>query len=153
MTTPFSDVYDFFLSEVKDYRLNALYIQSPTHVEFENYVENWLLSSIVEFRKCDQSLVYSGKYFTTTLTEKNIIMLSQLMKKYWLQKEVDDIRQMNLHVQDKDFKTFSENANMKAKQDRLIQQTEKNSQDLVEYELNYNVPWANWFSGNFYVPS
>lgn len=152
MTTPFSDVYDKFLSLVKDYKLNMIYQLSESHVEFENYVFNWLIFGIRDFKKCDQSLSYTGTNFTATLTEKNILMLSQLMKKYWLEKEIDDILQMNDNLRDKDFDHYAASQNMKSKQDRMILEKEEISQLLLEYDLDYGVNWASWYAGNFYTP-
>lgn len=152
MTTPFSDVYSQFLSLVKDYRLTALYNLSPTHIEFENYCESWLMFAIRDFNVCDQSLTFSGTNFTTTLTLKNILMLAQLLKKYWLEKEINDITQMNLHILDKDFKIFSEAQNMTAKQAKYNDEKEEISQLLVDYALKYSTNWADWYMGIFYVP-
>lgn len=152
MATPFSDVYSQFLSLVKDYRLTALYNLSPTHIEFENYVESWLMFAIRDFTVCDQSLIFSGTNFTTTLTLKNILMLAQLLKKYWLEKEINDITQMNLHILDKDFKIFSESQNIIAKQSKYNDEKEEISQLLVDYALRYSTDWSAWFSQSFYAP-
>jgi ubiquinone/menaquinone biosynthesis C-methylase UbiE len=73
------------------------------------------------------------------------------MKKRWLQKQVDDIKQMNLSVTDRDFKRFAESNNMLAKQKRLILLQEEVSQQLVDYGLN-NLDWANMYAGVFFVP-
>ena len=148
--TPLSDVYDQFLSLVKDYRLTNLFNLSPDHTEFEAYLLGWLIPAIRDFNICDQSLEYSGNNFFETLTEKNIVMLAQLLKKYWLEKEIDDITQMNLHVQDRDFKTFSENANMLAKQTRYNMEKEEVSQLLVNYSLKDKDMWQAWLNGNFF---
>jgi hypothetical protein len=148
--THLSDVYDQFLSLVKDYRLINLFNLSPEHVEFEAYLEGWLIPAIRDFFVCDQDLTYAGKNFFQTLTSKNIVMLAQLLKKYWLEKEIDDITQMNLHVEDRDFKTFSENANMQAKQSRYNMEKEEISQLLVDYGLKNNEQWHSWLNGNFF---
>jgi hypothetical protein len=74
------------------------------------------------------------------------------MKKIWLEKEIDNILQMNNLVQDRDFKTFSQGQNMKAKQERYVLMKEEVSQRLVEYGLNNSVDWQAWFNGTYYVP-
>jgi len=149
MGTPFSSVYDLFMQYVTDYKLINLYNSSVTN--FETYLSSWLYSSIADFKNCSQSLLNSSNSFTETLTNENIKILALLMKKYWLMKEIDDIKQMNLHVQDKDFKIYAESNNMMAKQKRLILQQEELSQILVGYGLDV-VDWASWYNGVFYTP-
>jgi hypothetical protein len=147
--TNFSDVFDQFLSFIEDYRLTALYQSSVTN--FEIYLQGWLMPSIVEFTNvpCNQALTFdtTTKTFTETLTLENTMILSKLMMKYWLMKEVNDITQMRLHIQT-DYKTYSENANIAAKTERLIQVTEELSQTLVDYGYR-NFNFNEWASGNF----
>ena len=147
--TDFSQIYDLFTMSVTDYKLIALYNASPT--DFATYMSGFLIPAIEEFYNSDQNLGYSGTTFTETLTQKNINILMLLMKKRWLEKEIDSILQMNNLVQDRDFKTFSQSQNMTAKQNRYIMMMEEVSQKLVDYGLN-TVDWATWFSGTFYVP-
>jgi hypothetical protein len=149
MATSFSTIYDQFMMFVTDYKLINLYNSSVTN--FETYLQGFLVPAITDFKNCDQSLSYATSSFTETLTEKNIKILALLMKRYWLTKEIDDIKQMNLHVTDKDFKIFAESNNMLAKQKRLVLEQEELSQILVDYGLDV-VDWSAWFNGVFYVP-
>lgn len=150
MGTAFEEVYDFFMTLVGDYRLISLFNSSQT--DFNTYLSAWLIQAIPQFSNCDQSLAYSNSAFTATLTQKNINILTLLMKKLWLEKEIDNILQMNNLVQDRDFKTFSQGQNMKAKQDRYNMMKEEVSQQLVEYGLNNSVDWASWYTGIYFVP-
>ena len=148
--TAFSTVIDSFMLEVEDYKLVSLFNTSQSN--FETYVSAWLIQSIPEFKNCNQSLAYSTTTFTDTLTQENINILVLLMKKRWLQKQIDDIKQMNLSITDRDFKRYAESSNMLSKQKRLILLQEEVSQQLVSYGLD-NVDWASWInSGVFYVP-
>lgn len=148
--TPFSTIYDNFMQKITDYKLITLYNTSVS--DFENYLEGWLIPAITDFTNCRQSLAYSSGSFSETLTDENIKILSLLMKKYWLEKEIDDIKQMNLSIQDKDFKRFAESNNMLAKQKRLVMEKEELSQILVDYGLKNNDFWRNAYAGVFYVP-
>ncbi len=147
--TAFEEIYDFFMTTVNDYRLVTLFNTSPT--DFNTYLSAWLIQAIPEFTNCDQSLSYTNSAFDATLTQKNINILSILMKKFWLEKEMDNILDMENFVQDRDFKTFSPAQNMKARQDRYNMLKEEISQQLTGYGLN-TVNWADWFAGIFYVP-
>lgn len=148
--TNFEEIYDFFMTTIDDYRLVTLFNTSVE--DFNTYLSSWLIQSIPEFTNCDQSLAYSSSTFTETLTQKNINILSLLMKKVWLEKEIDKILAMENFVQDRDFKTHSSAQNMTAKQSRYNMMKEEVSQKLTDYGLNYGTDWANWFNGVFYVP-
>ena len=149
MATTFSEVYDQFLMIVTDYNLITLYNASVT--DFETYLSGWLIPAITDFSSCNQSLSYSGTTFSLVLTEENIKILAMLMKKYWLEKQIADIRQMALHVQDKNFKTFAEANNLTAKLKLYTEQKEEVSQALVSYGLADNNKWVNWLAGNFFT--
>lgn len=148
--TSLTVIYDNFMMMAKDYRLITLYNTSLT--DFENYLEGFLVSAIQTFNVCDQSLAYSAGAFTETLTQKNITILAKLIKRYWLEKEVADITQMNLHITDRDYKIYSEAQNLTAKKALLILEREEVSQLLVNYSLNNNVDWASWYAGTYYTP-
>ena len=145
--TPFAEVFDVFMTLQNDYKLIGLYNSSES--DFETYLEGWLIQAIEDFDICGQSLGHTGGSFSETLTQKNINILAYLMKKRWLEKEVDNVLQINLHLQDKDFKTYSEAQNMGAKQERLKQVKEELSQLLLDYEYKNN-NWDDWFNGTFY---
>ena len=150
MTTPYSTVFDSFLSRIKDWRLDTLYQTSET--DFETYLTVFLTSAVIMFNNCGQSLekTDSTKLFTETLTDENINILGQLMTEVWLEKEVQDVRQMNLHVVDKDFKVHSEAQNLREKNARWSEVRERNSQTLLEYGYN-STDWDSWIAGTFYV--
>ena len=150
MATPFTTIYDQFSMFVKDYRLVALYNTSPS--DYATYLSGWLIPAITDFKNCKQSLAYSSSSFTETLTEENVKILSLLMKKYWLKKEIADITQINLHIQDRDFKTFAEANNLNAKQATYQADLEEVSQMLVDYGFDDSTMWADWLTGVFYTP-
>jgi len=144
MATNLSSVYDLFMMQVTDYRLLELYKTSEE--DFENYLEAWLIFSIHDFDNiCDQSLVFDEdtKIFTETLTVENKVILSTLMMKHWLQKLVNDVTQMNLHITDRDFKIASEAQNLREKVSYLNTVKEQCSQLLVDYGFS-NVNWDEW---------
>jgi hypothetical protein len=147
-TTALSDVADRFMMTITDYRLTTLFNAST--IDFENYLEAWLVSAIDEFDICDQPLVYdtTSKLFSVTLTSKNVNILSQLMIKYWAEKNVRDITQINLHVGDRDFKIASEANNLKEKQAQANQIRENCSQMLIDYAYKAN-DWSSWFLQDF----
>jgi hypothetical protein len=149
MGTQSSEITDLFLTKISDYRLDIIYNTSGSFV-LNNYVEGWLLNAISDFEDySDQSLAYtvSGSategYFSADLNMKNKLMLANFVTKYWLQKSINDLLQMSLHVTDKDFKTFSAAQNLKAKQDYLNSLKEELSQSLIDYTYKRN-NWTDW---------
>jgi hypothetical protein len=155
LSTKLSDIGDLFMSKVSDYRLNEIY-QTSGSMALNEYIEPYLMESIIEFNICTPPLVYtptSGSvegYFTDDLTFENKFMLSELMTLHWLQKVVQDILQMNNFVTDHDFKTFSAAQNLSAKQSYLNQKREMISQRLIDYEYKNN-NWADWRNQKYFV--
>jgi len=149
MAVNITDVIDLFMTQIDDYRLTALYQSSET--DFTVYLTSFLNFAIVEFTPiCTQSLVYDGttKNFTDTLTLENQVILAQLMVKYWLNKEVQDITQMSIHIRDKDFSIHSEANNLKEKSAYLMTVKENLSQILNDYSYR-NQDWSLWINQSF----
>lgn len=149
MGTSLSEIYDYFMMTVTDYRLIDLF--NTSEIEFENYLQAWLEFSITDFdRICDQDLDFddTSKEFPVVLTRKNKVILSKLMIKYWLQKAVNDITQMNLHVTDRDFKIASESQNLREKVVSLNIVKEDCSQLLQDYGYE-KVDWTEWYNQEF----
>ena len=154
MGTLSSEIFDFFLTSVNDYKLTAIY-QASGSLVLDQYMEPWLLNSVIEFDVCDQDLSYtvssgsSEGYFDATLTNKNQFMIVQIMTKYWLQKNIQNILQMDNLLQDRDFKMFSQANSLKAKQDYYNMKCEEISQRLNNYGYADN-DWASWRNQVFY---
>ena len=151
--TNFSAIFDLFMIQVKDWRLQKLFEDSV--LDFETYLSGFLVLSIPQFELvCNQDLSYNEetKQFTVTLLPDNQVILAKLMVEKWLEKEVQDVTQMNLHLQDRDFKVYSESQNLMAKSLHLDKVKEYNSQTMTNYSFAKSTDWANWFTGVYYTP-
>lgn len=154
MATPFNSVYDLFMEQIDDYRLVALYNQDVLNdtTNLDTYLHGFMLLAIPEFSECSQDLSLRDDVttfsFTETLTDINKKILSKLMVKEWLSKEVKNILDMKAKIQDVDYKTYSEAQNITARQTMLTMFKEECSQLLIDYGYKNNV-WSEWFSGNF----
>lgn len=148
--TPFTDIYDLFLSSIKDYNLDSLYITSPT--DFYNYLQGYLIMSIPDFDNCVQDLAnYSltpVAQFNLTLSLAEKTILANIMIIKWMSRQINDVTQMNLHLNDTDFKHYSEAQNLTAKVNYRNDLREMVNQDMTKYGLK-NISWSNWGSGNF----
>jgi hypothetical protein len=148
MATSLSEIYDRFMMNVTDYRLTDLY--NTSEESFETYLQAWLEDAVDDFDECSQSLVFDDetKLFTVDLTTKNKNILAKLMVKYWLQKLVNDVTQMNLHITDRDFRVASEAMNLREKREYYAMVVEECSQLLNNYEYDEN-DWDSWYNQSF----
>jgi len=146
--TSLNEVYDLFMQQITDYRLLDLFETSEP--DFENYLQSWLQYAVTEFAICDQDIDFDEdtEEFPVVLSRENKIILATLMTKYWLQKNVNDITQMNLHVTDRDFKVASEAQNLREKAAYLNIVKEQCSQLLNDYGYK-RVEWTDWFNQSF----
>jgi uncharacterized protein YfbU (UPF0304 family) len=123
---------------VNDYKLKQIFDAG----NLEEYVEVWLRMAIVDFNRVRTlPLSYSpiSKTFSEVLTDEEISILSQLMVKYWLTKEVNDVLAMENVLQDHDFTRHSEAQNLDAKRNLLNRQTEDCKQLLIQYGYDHFV--------------
>jgi len=153
MTTSFVTVFDLFMSQIEDYRLLSLYNEDILNdtTNLNTYLLGFMILAIPEFTSCTQDLTDrddTTMVFNFTMTDENKKILSKLMVKEWLAKELKDILQMRWNITDSDFKHYSEAQNTKSKQDVLSELREECSQLLVDYAFRHN-DWSAWFLGNF----
>lgn len=166
MTTPYEDIFDLFMMQVEDYRLVELFQSETPEEEDEEappeeepappnplsvYLTGFLILAISEFPTCTQDLSNrddEAMEFLFDMSEINKKILSKLMVKEWLGKELKDILQMRWNITDHDFKHYSEAQNTKSKSDVLEILREECSQMIMEYDIRNN-DWDAWRSGNF----
>jgi len=152
MGTAFSEIYDLFLTNKKDYKIDELYTLGSTPTSnFTNYLKGFLIKGIPNFTNCIQDLDDrddSTETFNITLSslEKGIIV--DLMDYEWFLREVNDVTQFNLTLSDTDFKHYSEAQNLKEKQEKADRMREQYEQKMTVYGLK-NIPWADWKEGNY----
>ena len=149
MATTYDEIYDLALVTIRDYKLDELYASSPT--DFRAYMEGFLIRAIPKFTNCRQDLENRDdvlKTFSVDLDfmEKNI--LAELTVLTWFEKEVQNVTQFNLHLNDTDFKRYAESNNLKEKASYLANLRAVASQDMVDYGLK-KTDWSSWANGNF----
>lgn len=147
--TEFTEIYHLFLNSIQDYHIKNLFREDISIAE--DLLETFLMKSIPKFKNCSKDISdvdMLNKCFRVSLNieEKNII--TNLMLLSWLEYTINDITQMNLSLNDNDFKHFSEEKNLKEKSTYADKVREKVSQDIVEYGL-YRTPFADWAVGKY----
>lgn len=148
-TTPYTDINDLFLQQIDDYRIDKLFIENIDNLN--SYLAGFMFLAIPEFIPCSQDLSNRNETlmeFNFVMTDTNKKILSKLMVKEWLSKEVKDILQMRWNITDTDFKHYSEAQNISAKQSILRELMEEVSQLLVSDSYRNN-DWDSWIHGNF----
>lgn len=143
-----SDIYDLFLVNIRDYKIDKLYQQSET--AFESYLQGFLVRAIPDFYNCNQSLAFdeSSASFPSSLTSIEQRIISDHMTIQWLNKEINDVSQFENHLTDTDFRIKSEEANLRGKVAHRNQLREIVSQDMTNYGLQ-NIDWTKWRGGDY----
>jgi len=146
VATAYNEVFTLFLSGIQDYKIDNLYL-SATPTLADAYMCDFLIKGIPYFDNCEQDLENrddTTRTFNITLTTDEKVILSDLMTVQWLTKEVNDIRQMQLHLSDpKAFKHYAEANNLKEKKDLLGVMQEKADKLMVRYS-NKNINWDDF---------
>lgn len=138
MGTTFETIYNLSLITIKDYRIDN-WAKKDYNV-FLNHMEGILIRAIPRFSNCLQSLEYNTTtttpYFINDLTYLEQSILADLMVEIWFFGNMNDAAQINMQLQGRDKKTFSESANLKQKSEYYDKLVEKLSQSMTDYQLN-----------------
>ena len=146
--TDYTEIYDLFLAEVKDYKLDILVASTPV---LANYLCGFLKLAIPNFKNCLQDLEDrddTTQTFNITLTETEKHIVVRWMVYEWFLREVQDVTQFNLSLSDTDFKRYAEANNLRSKQEYANGLREINSQKNTDYGLK-GINWDAWIGGNF----
>ena len=150
--TNFKVVYDRAMGRLRDYRLDNLFIKDED--AFYDFMRQKLYESIDTFNGCLSDLTYHSEtvgavtewYFDSTLTTKETSILAYGLIIAWMEQNMLDITQMNLHLNSKDFKNFSESQNLKQKSEVLDKMREDMAREITEYQLK-NLSNLTFFGG------
>lgn len=140
--TPYCEVFDLFLSGIKDPKIDRLY-QSATPTNADVYMTGFLVKSIPSFTNCKKDLENRDddtRIFNISLNTDEKVILSNLMIIEWLTKEINDIRQITLHLQHSDAKTYAEANNLKEKSNLRDVTRETSERQIVQYGYK-NIDW------------
>lgn len=149
MSTSFDEIYDLALVSFNDYKLDKLYDISPT--DFKNVLQGYLFKAIPKFTNCIKNLEdfnFATKTFNIELTLTEKVILSDFTVIEWMTPKILDITQMELHLNDTDYKHYSEERNLKGKIEVQNMLIERINQDTTNYGFK-NIPWEQWGVGNF----
>lgn len=133
MVTTYSDVYELVLSLISSYKIDDIYMkdgEDGIEIFFMPYLkiaagelEN---SAGIDISDRDDIL----RQFNIKLSDGKQLIIAKYIMIGYLSKETHDIMQMQLHLQDGDFKTYAEKNNLEGKLNALY---------LLKEEVGYDV--------------
>lgn len=106
MATPFSSLFEAFLNKITDYDFVSL----PTE-NVESIMTNYLKSSIVRFRKCQKDINDFDEdlqQFNIDLSLDEIEILTNWMKYYWIDQQINRVELYRQSLSSKDFAMYSQ---------------------------------------------
>lgn len=111
MATPFSEVYDYFLSKVTDYE----FIRLNNSGDLEEVLFKSLRSSTIKFTNCNKSLEFDkvNQVFNEDLDIFELEILATLMVVEYVSGKILDVKNMEQFLSDKDYQIRSQANHLK----------------------------------------
>ena len=125
MSTPFSNVYSYFMPKIEDY--NFLQLNKE---DLESVLEPLLLTSIIKFKKCKKDLSKRdilSKSFIEDLSDEEVNILAQLMTVEYLTPKLLTADLVEQQVSTNEYKTYSQANHIKEI---------KSLRDMMQYEAS-----------------
>ena len=144
--TYFSEVYDYSLGVIEDYKLNKL--AKADYEAFLLHLESILINAIPDFDGClksldyeyieeeDEGVIRKTPIFKSDLDYKEKSILGKLMVIKWFTGKIQDVTQFQGSLNTREFKKFSESNNLKQKSVYLNGLIEKFEQEVTDYQIN-----------------
>lgn len=104
MATPFSNVYEIFLTLVNSSRFQ----QATTEAELSDDLIDYLKAAVLEFDSCATDLTFVGEEFTQDLKPKEKLILAKYMVLSWLSFHIKVDTLVKQALTDKDIRMTSQ---------------------------------------------
>lgn len=133
MPTPYSDIFDKFLSKVSDYSFLNLEL-----TELEDILTKYLKSAIVKFKQCNQNLSDKddvNKTFNIDLTEEEQEILATLLIVEWLNPFINSTEVMKQFLSSKDYTYYSQANHLKEL--RILRDDSKSESQQLMISYSY----------------
>ena len=143
MPTPFDEIEDLALIQIRDYKIDKLYNQSVE--QFHIYLDSFLIDAIPNFTRCRQNLDYDleARQFNSDLTDMEKSILADLWVIQWFNKETQDTVQIQNKLQvSSSFTSHSASQNLKEKGSYLDKLKESVDWKITQYQL-LDLPYPN----------
>lgn len=147
--TTFDTLFKMFLNSISnDYKIKKWFQEDAEMAE--DMLETWLTKAIVKFVDCrinlEDYIDFDDKIFTVALSLTEQVIIVDLMLLVWMEFTTNNITQMNLSIQDGDFKTHAEERNLSGKVAYIDDMRERIYHEMSEYTKKLN-PISSWATG------
>ena len=143
-TTSYDEIIDLALVSIEDYHLNRLAVDSPD--DFNIVLEVFMVRGLANFENCKKYLSLRDnekRVFLSKLSEVEKSIIADYTVIAWLDKEINDVRQIvGMMQNNKEAHRYSEANNLNAKRNRRDQLMEQVATKKTTYSLNQ----ANWLN-------
>lgn len=148
--TSYDDIIDLMLVSMEDYRLNKLFELNEEN--FKIVLDGFMIRGLPNFDNCIKNLSDRNdeeRQFNVVLNDSEKSIIADWGTIMWLDKEINDIRQITSMLQNRnEAHRYSEANNLKSKMDRRIEMVEFVKQKQTEYSFKNN-QWKKWASGDY----
>lgn len=139
MVTTYSDIYELVLSLIRSYKIDDIYVNGG-----EDGIETFFMPYLkiasgelennagIDISDRDDFL----RQFNNNLSDGKQLIIAKYIIIGYLSKETHDIMQMQLHLQDGDFKTYAEKNNLDGKLNALYMLKEEVGYDIKRSGYN-----------------
>ena len=134
-----------------------IYIPNNSYVEgsmeiFKTIMDGFMIRGLPNFDNCTKNLSDrddEARSFNFELTDREKEIIADYTDIMWLDKEINDTRQITAMLQNKnEAHRYSEANNLNAKRERRIQMNEDVSYKKTSYGLRNN-NWKEWANNNY----
>lgn len=147
--TSYDDILDLALVSIEDYHLNRLAVDSPK--DFNIVLEGFMVRGLANFENCRKDLSDRDdtlRVFNCKLSEIEKSIIADYTVIAWLDKEINDIRQITGMMQNnKEAHRYSEANNLNAKINRRNQLIE----EIATKKTTYSFSQSKWLNENALV--
>lgn len=147
--TSYDDILDLALVSIEDYHLNRLAVDSPK--DFNIVLEGFMVRGLANFENCKKDLSDRNdeeRVFNCELSEIEKSIIADYTVIAWLDKEINDVRQITGMMQNnKEAHRYSEANNLNAKINRRNQLIE----EIATKKTTYSFSQSKWLNENALV--
>lgn len=143
MVTTYSDIYELVLSLIRSYKIDDIYVNGGED-DIETFFMPYLKIASGELEN-NAGIDISDRddflrQFNNNLSDGKQLIIAKYIIIGYLSKETHDIMQMQLHLQDGDFKTYAEKNNLDGKLNALY---------MLKEEVGYDIKRSGYNSFNW----
>lgn len=137
--------------KIKDYEIYSQYVDDALG-ELKLNMEGFMVRGLANFTNCKKDLANrddSARVFNEGLTDLEKSIIADWTVLCWLDKEINDVRQITGMMQNKvEANRYSEANLLKEKTNHKVQLQEDVNKKQTEYDF-LNVPWESWAKGDY----